>query len=196
MRLATPAVVLVSALLLAGCGDDGPADGGTTGSDRETSTATPTSTPTEDATEDATDDDPSEDDSDDEPSLEDLLGDTEVTLDVGDCWGLEDEVQLDPIPCDGPHIYEVVAIIEEWDHEPYEGGFDARAAGEDALRDACDAASAGYFGGVVPEGVTIAYDEPEFMGRRDIVVCSAHGDMDTEVFREEVTSSYEDRGMR
>ncbi len=193
MRLTKPAALVLTAALLAACG----------GGDDPDPTAPPTasatgtsSAPSDDGTDDGTDDDGAASD-DDELTLDELLGQTEITLAVGDCWGRTDEIELDPIPCDGPHVYEVAAIIEDWPYEQYEGGFEKGVEGDEAQRDACDAAAQGYFGGDFSEqGITIDHNRPQFMGHEDTIVCSAHGAPDTEVFREEVTGSYESRGLR
>lgn len=191
MRLTKPAALLLTACLLAACGsDDGP-------DPTPAAAATTATTPDDGATSEGADDDADGDADDDELSLDELLGQTEMPLEVGDCWGLEDEIQLDPIPCDGPHIYEVAAIIEDWPYEQYEGGFEKGVEGDEAQRDACDAAAQGYFGGDFSEqGISIDHNRPQFMGHEDTIVCSAHGAPDTDVFREEVTGSYESRGLR
>src|SRR5699024_4083726 len=137
-------------------------------------------TPDDGATTDGSDDDAGGGADGDELSLDELLGQTEMPLEVGDCWGLEDEIQLDPIPCDGPHIYEVAAIIEGWPYEQREGGFEKGVEGYEAQRDACDAAVQGYFGGDFSEqGISIDHNRPQFMGHEDTIVCSAHGAADT-----------------
>lgn len=193
MRLTKPAALLLTVALLAACGNDDSPDPTPAPAD----VAATAATPDDGATSDGADDDADGDADGDELSLDELLGQTEMPLEVGDCWGLEDEIQLDPIPCDGPHIYEVAAIIEDWPYEQYEGGFEKGIEGDEAQRDACDAAAQGYFGGDFTEqGISIDHNRPQFMGHEDTIVCSAHGAPDTDVFREEVTGSYESRGLR
>lgn len=190
MRLTKPAALALTAVLLAACGSSDDADPTPAPSSATTTTPDDATGDTGDATGDA-------DADDEELSLDDLLGQTEITLAVGDCWGREDEIELDPIPCDGPHIYEVAAIIEDWPYEQYEGGFEKGVEGDEAQRDACNAAARTYFGGDFSEqGITVAHNQPQFMGHEDTIVCSAHGAPDTEIFREEVTGSYESRGLR
>ncbi|SFF17595.1 hypothetical protein SAMN04488035_1810 [Flavimobilis marinus] len=198
MRLTKPAALLLTAALLAACGNDVGPDPTPAPADAA-ATAT---TPDDGATTDGSDDDAGggaddQDAGDDELSLDELLGQTEMPLEVGDCWGLEDEIQLDPIPCEGPHIYEVAAVIEDWPYEQYEGGFEKGVEGDKAQHAACDAAAAAYFGpGYQDKGIVIDHNEPKFMGHEDKIVCSAHGDPATETYEEEVTGSYESRGHR
>lgn len=118
----------------------------------------------------------------------DLLTD-EPDLAIGDCWGLEDEIMLDPVPCDGPHIYEVVGIVEDWE-------FELSIEADQAMMDACDAEAAAYFGyDPVDEGIMVAPGEPKFAGQ-DLLYCSAHSGPDVEFVGDEVTGSFADRGWR
>lgn len=136
-----------------------------------------------------------DEDEGDTSGLDGLVG--EISLSLGDCWGLEDEIELDPIPCDGPHVFEVVGIIEDWPYEQYEGGFEEGAAGEDAMMDACDVEAAAYFGyDPLDEGIMVDHDTPAFWGREDVVFCSAHSGPDVEYVRDEVVGSFADRGWR
>lgn len=130
-----------------------------------------------------------------EGGLDDILGGTNLPLAVGDCFGLEDEIQLDPIPCSGPHIFEVVGIVLDWPYEDYEGSFEAGVAGDEAMRQACKSQATAYFGyDPVDAGIMVDHNQPQFWGHEDKVVCSAHSGPDVETVRDEVVGSFEDRG--
>ncbi len=178
MRMTTLAGVALATVLLAGCGDDDPS----------ADEAAPTTDPAVAV----------EADEEEPVDAGDLSGLTsDFPLEVGDCWGLEDEIELDPIPCDGPHIYEVAGIIYDWDYEQYEGGFEEGVAGDEAMADACAAEAAAYFGyDPIDQGIMVDHNEPKFWGHEDKVVCSAHSGPDVEFVEDEVVGSFEDRGWR
>lgn len=175
MRTTIITGIALTAVLLSGCGDEDP-------STDEAAPATETSAEA----------------GEEQPSLDELTGLTsEFPLEVGDCWGLEDEIQLDPIPCDGPHIYEVAGIIYDWDYEQYQGGFEEGVAGDEAMTDACAAEAAAYFGyDPIDQGIMVDHNEPKFWGHEDKVVCSARSGPDVEFVEDEVVGSFADRGWR
>jgi hypothetical protein len=122
---------------------------------------------------------------------------SEVTLDVGDCWGRDDEIVLDPIPCSGPHIFEVVGMVTDWDHEQYAGGFEQGVAEDEAMRDLCDGFAADYFRrDPLDDGIATDHGEPKYYGQPEVVVCSAHSGPGVDPFRSEIEGSFADRGLR
>lgn len=199
MRVRAALTCAVSILLLAGCAGGAEGEESVDFDQTPPGTAETTQQPDAGSVDPGPDPEPGENGAapgaDEGASVDDVLGNTELPLAVGDCFGLEDEIQLDPIPCSGPHIYEVVGIVLDWPHEDYKGSFEARVAGDEAMMRACEAEATSYFGyDPVDVGIMVDHDRPQFWGHEDKVVCSAHSGPDVETVRDEVVGSFEDRG--
>lgn len=124
-----------------------------------------------------------------------------TALQVGDCWGVSGGVDFDPRPCTAPHIYEVIAVVDDFDPaEHVEQGLDWLAelqAEQEARDELCRTAFADYFGyPYLPSDHGIAVEPtPEYPMEPNLVVCSAHSAPDVEYYRGEVEGSFADRGL-
>lgn len=115
-------------------------------------------------------------------------------LQVGECWGLEDDVtSVSAIPCDGPHIYEVFASLDDFDYEQY----DDIIAETKAREEYCEDAFSAYFGFPYEGQDTpiINSDAQPVYGDKNVLVCSAQGGPGAGSKRD-VIGSFEDRGIR
>lgn len=175
---AITAGILAAALSLAGCSGSSDSD--------EDFAAPPTA--------EETGTDPSEYDQeleDDESSLGSVGG---GHLQVGECWGLEDDVtSMSAIPCDGPHIYEVFASLDDFDYEQCNDII----AETEAREEYCEDAFSAYFDFPYEGQDTpiINSDAQPVYGDKNVLVCSAHSGPGAGS-KQDVTGSFEDRGIR
>ncbi|NDL60662.1 septum formation family protein [Phytoactinopolyspora mesophila] len=140
----------------------------------------------------------------DEADLDELFSDFGGAADplrTGQCWGLKESVEQDPIPCDQPHVYEVVGVFDDFDHDKSEGPLTFEELQEEtaAKRELCEGAFAEYFGFSYEEQdtPTIVVDPmPTYLGQPELVVCSAHSGPGVETYMDEVVGSFADRGIR
>lgn len=63
----------------------------------------------------------------------------------GACVGIVADIPADPVPCDQPHAYEIVALVDLAQEFP--GGFPALADQDRYLSDRCNTLTAEYLGG-------------------------------------------------
>lgn len=228
---ALAAASALAALLLAGCGGDQSGDDGNGGNAPDAVAGAGDAADAGDAGEDVDGADSGPADTDDDPDLDAVNAELEqaqaeldelmeeyheefgdsselpggfgsVPLQVGDCWGIESDIDFDPRPCSQAHIYEVNAVIDDFDPADYAepgyedlGGFEQGQAEYEARISACEAAFAGYFGYPHDTDHGIAYEPTPEHGIPDLVVCSAHSSPDVEFYRDEVEGSLEDRGF-
>lgn len=129
-------------------------------------------------------------------------------LEVGDCWGRAPEhgVDLDARDCSEPHVYEIFAVIDDFDPEHFEADdaswIETQRAVAEARRDLCEAAFESYLGypftsddpAISHHGIAVD-DTPDYPMSPHLVVCSAHSAPDVEVYRGEVQGSLADRGF-
>lgn len=123
-------------------------------------------------------------------------------LQVGDCWGKQDDIDLEGHSCAEPHVYEVVGVVDDFDPAAFEGDglswLDAEIAKDEARTAICESAFEQYFGMPLHSDPVagIAVDAtPDYPMMPNLVVCSAHSGPDIEYYRGEVAGSYADRGF-